>query len=145
MGEFPSVANQFQDNNPGGPGRPKGKLNLSTLVKKLAEDERLADKMFKRKPEWWDILDDKNMASAIVGAMMMRAASGDSKAATWFRKSGWGDKLDITSDDRPIVPLAVLDMNPPPKGKVKRATVKRNKPKAKPSVRTGKKPKDKKA
>jgi hypothetical protein len=36
-------ATRFQEGNPGGPGRPKGSLSLTTLLKKALQDTKLAN------------------------------------------------------------------------------------------------------
>lgn len=97
-----------QSGNPA--GMKKGTRSWSTIVQSLLEDEDLADKVISKKPAWWDALPQKNFGNAIVVAMQVKAASGDSKAATWLRKTGFGDKLDITSNDDNIQPVFLYDM-----------------------------------
>jgi hypothetical protein len=104
MCEVSSVANEqnltpFQPGNPGG-GRPKGSLNMSTLVKKLLDDPELADKVITKKPSWWDNLPNKNLGEAVAIAMAIAAINGESRAANWIRKTGWGDKLNVEGDIR---------------------------------------------
>lgn len=89
-------------------GKPAGTLNWSTIVKNLLEDEDLADKVIAKKPGWWSDLPNKNFANAIGVAMLSRAVSGDEKAAKWVRETGFGNKLDITSGEKPISILGGL-------------------------------------
>ena len=79
-------------------------------MRELLEDEQLADKLLAKKPGWWDSLPQKNAGNAITIAMVIQAMGGDVKAATWLRKTGFGDKLDITSNDDNIQPVFLYDM-----------------------------------
>lgn len=76
-------------------GRPKGVKNLSTLIQQLLADEKLMDTVVKnkKKPEYWDSLPNKNMASAVIMAIAIKALQGDTQAAAWIAKYGYGDKL----------------------------------------------------
>jgi hypothetical protein len=76
-------------------GRPLGSKNWSTVVQDLLEDEELAPKMLTKQPEYFNLLKRKDGAHLIVTAMMGRAMSGDTKAADWLRKTGFGDKIDL--------------------------------------------------
>lgn len=97
-----------QSGNP--EGKPKGIQSWSTLVRELLEDENLAGKLLAKKPGWWDSLPEKNAGNAVVTAMIINAMSGDVQAATWLRRTGYGDKLDITNSDRSLKPVAIFDM-----------------------------------
>jgi hypothetical protein len=97
-----------QSGNP--KGRPKGIKNWSTLVQELLDDAALADKLLAKKPSWWDKLPGKNAGHAIVVAMMIEAMNGDTKAATWLRRTGYGDKIDFGSGDGGVQPVAIVDM-----------------------------------
>lgn len=74
-------------------GRPKGTKSWSTVVRQLLEDEDLVDKMVGKQPGYWKDLPAKNAANAIGATMIVKALSGDQKAAEWLRKTGFGDKL----------------------------------------------------
>ena len=101
----------FQPGQSGNPdGRPKGILNWSDLVRTLLEDDSLAEKLLTKKPEWWSNLPQKNAGHAIVVAMMIQSLNGDVKAATWLRRTGYGDKLDLTSDGKRVKSVAIFDM-----------------------------------
>lgn len=98
----PPVEHQFkpgQSGNLNPPGRPKGSRSFATIIKQLMDDEQLADKLITKKPGWWSNLPNKNMGDAIVAAMMMKAASGDSKAAAWLNRAGFGDKVTHDFED----------------------------------------------
>lgn len=91
-------------------GRPKGVKNWATIVQQLLADENLADKIMESKAlassakaqelkEIWPFLPTKNGASAIYMAMYIRSIQGDHKAAEWIRKTGFGEKLTLESED----------------------------------------------
>ena len=90
-------------------GRPKGSRSISTIVKELLDDETLADRVLARKPSYWEHLPDKNFATAIVVVMMIKAMSGDVRAATWIRQTGYGNKVRL-EDDREIRPIQLYDL-----------------------------------
>jgi hypothetical protein len=89
-----------QSGNPA--GRPKGTRSWSTVIQNLLDDPDMAEALLQKKPGWWDKLPNKNMSHVIAMAMMAKAASGDHKAATWLTKSGFGDKVDVTSGGEKI-------------------------------------------
>lgn len=97
-----------QSGNPDGNAR--GLRQWSTLVQSLLEEEDFADKLIAKKPGWWDELPQKNAGFAIVATMIIQAMGGDVKAATWLRKTGFGDKLDLTNSDRNLKPVYIFDM-----------------------------------
>lgn len=108
-----------QSGNPA--GRPKGIKNWSVIVQNLLGDEELFEKVIasdKNKPAWLDQLKNKNAASAIVVAMQIRAVGGDNRAADWLRKTGFGDKLDISSLGEKIT-VATVEFIKPPDGNSK--------------------------
>ena len=101
----------FQPGQSGNPdGRPRGIQNWSELVRNLLDDEKLAENLLSKKPGWWSNLPQKNAGHAIVVAMMIQAMGGDVKAATWLRRTGYGDKLDLTTDGKRIKSVAIFDM-----------------------------------
>lgn len=83
-------------------GRPKGSKNFSTVVREILSNEELLDKVSKSKPVYYDYLPEKNGLNAVAMAMLIKAISGDKQAADWLVKTGWGDKLDITSGEERI-------------------------------------------
>ena len=93
-------------------GKPKGTKHWSTIVKQILEDEELFEKIIegKKNPKWINSLPKKNGANAIVVAMVTKALQGDKNAADWLRKTGFGDKIDITSNDQPIKAVTVVDL-----------------------------------
>lgn len=133
----------FEPGQSGNPdGRPKGIQNWSTIVRELLEDTNLAEKLLNKKPGWWDALPNKNAGNAVVTAMIINAMGGDTKAATWLRKTGYGDKLDIVSNGKRLKSVAIFDMRSgqpmqlspviqPKRAKKKPAAKPKQKPKAK--------------
>lgn len=89
-------------------GRPKGSVNWSTVVREILADEELLDKISKNKPAYYDHLPSRNGANAIAIAMMIQAMKGEKGAAEWLRKTGWGDKMDITSDGERLTTAPVI-------------------------------------
>lgn len=84
----------FKKGQSGNPkGRPKGVKSWSTIVQGLLADPEFADKIISQKPGWWDNLPNKNLAEVITTAMIVKAVSGDDKAARWLSKTGYGDKI----------------------------------------------------
>lgn len=105
----------FKKGQSGNPkGRPKGSKNLSTVVRELLNNEELLDKISGNKPSYYEHLPTKNGANAIVIAMMIEALKGNQKAAAWLSKTGWGDKIDITSGDERIsmAPIIISEIKP---------------------------------
>lgn len=89
-------------------GRPKGAKSWSTIVKNILEDEEMFEAILAgqgRRPNWIEKLNKKNGANAIVVAMIAKALGGDYRAADWLRKTGYGDKLDLTTGDEPMTAL----------------------------------------
>jgi hypothetical protein len=91
-------------------GRPKGSLNVSTLVKQLLDDEDFADKVLVNKPSYWKHLPNKNFATAVVTAMIIKALGGDINAATWLRRTGYGDKVELPGQEHTFVPVPIFNM-----------------------------------
>ena len=101
MGEFPNKATQFSsENQPENNGRPKGSKSLSTIIRELEAEDfdwslvpvKQKEAMIKIGSPW----------RAITFTAVAKAASGDTRAMEWLRKSGYGDKMDITSGGKPI-------------------------------------------
>lgn len=92
-------------------GRQKGSKNLATIVRELeAEDFDWSKVPIKQKEA------AKAIGSpwrAIVYTAIGMAMSGNVKAMEWLRKSGYGDKLDVTSDGKKIqTPLIISEIKP---------------------------------
>lgn len=110
---------QFKRGKSGNPkGRPPGVKNLSTLIQNLLGDPVLADKIFKKKPAWFEVLPEKNGAEAMVGAVLARAMDGDARSFDVLRRAGYGDKLAFIGGDGDVeLPVYVVSFTPRPKPK----------------------------
>jgi hypothetical protein len=102
---------------PGQSGNPKGRRvgskNLTTLVREMLADEELASKMLPKKPRWWEALPDKNGASAMVVAVLVKACEGDVSAFSALAKAGWGNSLGLSEpEEREELPVYVVDLTP---------------------------------
>ena len=87
-----------QSGNPN--GKPKGTKHLSTHIREMMEDED-----FELKLENGSILKGSPV-KAIITVLIKKAVSGDTKAIDLLGKYGYGTKIDIVSDDRPLpVPI----------------------------------------
>lgn len=98
-------------NKPGhavaGGGRPKGRRSLSTIVRDLGEqeldwdtfdaDHTDVDKLKKR-------FRNRTGFEAISIVAQQQALAGDNQAREWLRRAGYGDKMDITSNEETITP-----------------------------------------
>lgn len=105
---------QWKKGQSGNPkGKAKGSKSLAVIVRKLEEED------FN-----WDLVPVTGISKekakkigapwkAIVFTALAKAYSGDVKAMEWLRKSGYGDKLDITSGGKEIVqPLIISTIEP---------------------------------
>lgn len=91
-----------QSGNP--QGRPRGAKGWAPTIRTMLYDEELVDKLIKKQPVWYENLEHKNMASLIVVAMMMKAAEGDVRAATWLASYSSLDDEKL-AEDAPNVAL----------------------------------------
>ena len=92
---------QFKEGQSGNPaGRPVGSKNLATIIGELeAEDFDWSKVPIKQREAAQAI---GSPWRAIVYTAIAKAYSGDMRAAEWLRKSGYGDKLDVTSGGKRI-------------------------------------------
>lgn len=85
------------------PKPPKRPKNLDKVVREILNDEYLVDLVVQNQPEWWDKLKvagkPKTAANIIGTVMTVKAMGGDIKAAEWIRKTGYGDKVLLESDN----------------------------------------------
>jgi hypothetical protein len=100
-----------------GPGRPKGSKNWSTVVRELLDDEELFEQLLdsmERKPAWLKTTNTKTLMQAITIAQSLKALSGSHFSAEWVRKTGFGDKIDITSNGETIKvePVVISNIKP---------------------------------
>lgn len=108
------IANLKKD---AGPGRPKGSRNWSTVTKELLNDEALFTQLLasmERKPAWLATANPKTLMDAITIAQSLKALGGSHFSAEWVRKTGYGDKIDITSggEKLTIEPVVVSQIKP---------------------------------
>ncbi len=73
--------------------------NLDKIVREILDDETLVDLVIQNQPEYWQKLPVKNGNYIIGTVMMVKAMGGDIKAAEWIRKTGFGDKVLLESDN----------------------------------------------
>jgi len=79
---------------------PKKKpKNLDKIIREILDDDTLVDKVIQNQPEYWNRLPSKNGGYIIATVMMVKAMGGDIKAAEWIRKTGFGDKVMLESDN----------------------------------------------
>ena len=78
---------------------PKRPRNLDKIVREILDDDTLIDKVVQNQPEYWGKLPTKNGAYIISTVMMVKAMGGDIKAAEWIRKTGFGDKVMLETDN----------------------------------------------
>ena len=78
------------------PKRPK---HLDRIVRDILDDDTLVDKVIQNQPEYWGKLPAKNGGYIIATVMMVKAMGGDIKAAEWIRKTGFGDKVLLETDN----------------------------------------------
>jgi hypothetical protein len=73
--------------------------NLDKIVREILDDDELVDKVISNQPEYWNRLPTKNGGYIIATVMMVKAMGGDIKAAEWIRRTGFGDKVLLESDN----------------------------------------------
>jgi len=98
-------------------GRPKGSKNWSSVVQELLNDEELFNKLtenLKNKPLWLEPTGTKTLMQAVTIAQVLKAMGGSHFSAEWLRKTGFGDKIDITSNGETIKmePIVISQIKP---------------------------------
>jgi predicted methyltransferase MtxX (methanogen marker protein 4) len=98
-------------------GRPKGSKNWSSVVQELLDDEALFNTLvenMERRPAWLKPTGTKTLMQAVTIAQAIKAMGGSHFSAEWLRKTGWGDKVDITSGGERIrlEPVVVSHIKP---------------------------------
>lgn len=78
---------------------PKKPRHLDKIIREILNDDDLVDKVIANQPEYWGRLPAKNGGYIIATVMMVKAMGGDIKAADWIRKTGFGDKVMLESDN----------------------------------------------
>lgn len=81
------------------PRKTKRPRNLDKIVREILDDDALVDKVIQNQPEYWERLPSKNGSYIIATVMMVKAMGGDIKAAEWIRKTGYGDKVHLDTDN----------------------------------------------
>lgn len=81
------------------PKKKKRPKNLDKIIREILDDDELVDKVISNQPEYWNRLPTKNGGYIISTVMMVKAMGGDIKAAEWIRKTGFGDKVQVESED----------------------------------------------
>lgn len=78
-------------------GRPKGRKNLSTIIRDCLEDPNFDWKIvpIKKRGRAMEI---GTPFKAIVITALAKAYSGDVKAMEWLRKAGYGDKVEYVDE-----------------------------------------------
>lgn len=111
---------QFKPGQSGNPaGKKKGTKNLSTTIRDMLNDETFIDKLAAKIQDASKLPDPEFQGTplkAIVSVAMIEAMdptaarlSARNAAREWLAKFGYGTKVDVTSDDKPIAnPLAEL-------------------------------------
>lgn len=81
------------------PPKKKRPKHLDKIVREILDDDELVDKVVSNQPDYWQRLPNKNGGYIIATVMMVKAMGGDIKAAEWIRKTGFGDKVLLESDN----------------------------------------------
>lgn len=112
-GVDPSVgaATQFKPGVSGNPaGRPKGSISLSQRIQQMLNDEEFEAWLPDAKTGFTEFKGAP--AIAIIKAAIIRAATGDLKAADWLAKYGYGTKIELTGEDGGPVKALVEFIDP---------------------------------
>jgi hypothetical protein len=92
---------QWQPGQSGNPaGKPKGTKHLATYIREMLTDEN-----FEQKLKDGTVIKGAPV-EAIVRALIIKASKGNLRAFDLLSKYGYGTKVDVTSDDKPLpVPI----------------------------------------
>lgn len=109
---FPNEETQFKPSNAAENGakgghNKKGSKHLSTIIKELADDMDWSKTTLKNKDELAKTY-GKNGFKAMVYVALTKAMTGDTKAMEWLAKYGYGQKLDITSNENDLFNMSEL-------------------------------------
>lgn len=86
-----------------GNGRPKGRKSLATIIRELENEDfdwTIIPKHGKEFQERFAHIGSPFKVITLVATL--QAIRGSKDAREWLRKSGYGDKLDLTSDGKKI-------------------------------------------
>lgn len=78
-----------------------GSKHLKTLIQEIGNEIDWEKTNLKDKAKMKELY-GKNAWKAIVYVAVTKAISGDTKAMDWLAKNGYGQNIDITSNDRSI-------------------------------------------
>lgn len=90
-------------------GMKKGTKSLASIIRELEQDDFNWDKVpYKNKEIRETFKNIGNPFRVIVFVALMKASQGDIHAMEWLRKSGYGDKLDVTTNGKDIQQPPIL-------------------------------------
>ena len=96
-------------------GRPKGRKNLSTIIREFEDENYDWSKIPKKGKKLSEYFKEVGAPwRAIVIAAMLQALKGDNNAREWLRKSAYGNNVDVTTErERRIeAPIIVAKIKP---------------------------------
>lgn len=103
VGQFPNKATQFsKENQPEGRGRPKGSLDIMTMVQRLLEEPDQLPKALEQ------VIKDrcggkKRALDALFISLLLEGLQGDTKATQELLNRGYGKVADrLEGGDNPI-------------------------------------------
>lgn len=97
----PFTSENAAENGAKGGHNKKGSKHLSTIIKELADDIDWSKTTLKNKDEL-KAKYGKNGFKAVAYVALTKAMTGDTKAMEWLAKYGYGQKLDITSNENDL-------------------------------------------
>jgi len=103
---FPNKDQQWKPGESGNPaGKPKGARHWSTIVQELLNVE--TELLIQKGP--YDFATEMGIpAEVITRTMIRKAVAGDVKAAAWLKDTGYGAKVDVTSNGKKLEGLVII-------------------------------------
>jgi hypothetical protein len=102
----PGDSRAVKNGSKGGKNK-KGSKHLSTIIKELADDIDWDKTTLNNKDELKEKY-GKNGFKAVVYVALTKAMTGDTRAMDWLAKYGYGQKLDITSNENDLFNMSEL-------------------------------------